>query len=178
MEQSLVNEVLSPHPVPRSQGSAGPSSSLCLGFLSSSLSDGSLRASQQQQHHKKQVLRPRPWPAESETVGIGPAIWVSLCPPRGSDATRAFDSLLWSEKTSLCLRLSKPGVESHMPLASFVHHLTPVDLAIPAQNHVKWLTVSPQAEAWRDSDPCSQSHSQRFQSVLFSADMQSFGGNV
>lgn len=145
---------------------------MCLGFLSSSLSDGSLRASQQQQqHHKKQVLRPRPWPAESETVGIGPAIWVSLCPPGGSDATKAFDPLLWSEETSLCLRLSKPGVESYVPLAGFVHHLTPVDTAIHAQNHLKWLTASPQAEAWRDSDPCSQSHSQRFQSVLFSSDV-------
>lgn len=120
----------------------------------------------------------------NQKLGFRPAIWVSLCPPGGSDATKAFDPLLWSKETSLCLGLFKPGVERHVPLAGFVHHLTPVDIAIHAQNHLKWLTVSPQAEAWRDSDPCSQSHSQRFQFCSALNDMPhrqqrlSFGGNA
>lgn len=81
---------------------------------------------------------PTPLACESET-----AIWVSLCPPGGSDATKAFDPLLWSKEASLCLCLSKPGVESHVPLAGYIHHLTPVDIAIHAQNHRHGYGLSP-----------------------------------
>lgn len=77
------------------------------------------------------VLQPHRWPAEPETLVVGPAIWVSVRPPGGESC--GVKKLLWA-----CVSL-KPGAESHVPRAGFVHHRTPADIAIQAQSHLKWL---------------------------------------
>lgn len=42
------------------------------------------------------ILRTRPTSPELETLGRGPAIWMSTCPPDDSDAQKVWEMLTWS----------------------------------------------------------------------------------